>query len=401
MKKVIVWCSATLALFAVRCGPIGTQGTDESTGPDAATSSDGGDGGGSGGGLDGSPSVDAAGDAPSAAGGEAGPTLTGLHVEGNHLVDDGKTVRLLGVDHSGTEYTCINSTTTIFEGPTDDSLVMPMKAWNVNAVRVPLNEDCWLGINGLPAAVSGTAYQQAIASFVQTLRSGGMYVIVDLHWNGPGSTLAKSQQPMPDEDHAPAFWTSVATTFKGDPGVVFDLYNEPYPDKGTSDPGDCLLNGCMLSVWTGFSGSAQAAGMQELVTTVRATGAQNVIMVGGWSYANAIGAWLQYAPKDPLSNLAASFHNYNYTQCNDASCWTSQVAPVAAKVPVVTGELGENDCGDAYVNSYFAWADPLGISYLGWAWNVQSCTSFPALITSYSGSPTTFGQAFLTHLPTQ
>ena len=31
-----------------------------------------------------------------------------------------------------------------------------------------------------------------------------------------------------DEDHAPRLWTSVATTFKSDPAVIFDLFNEPY-----------------------------------------------------------------------------------------------------------------------------------------------------------------------------
>jgi hypothetical protein len=316
-------------------------------------------------------------------------------------VDNGKTVRLLGVDHSGTEYDCVNTTTTIFEGPTDASLVTPMQQWGINTVRVPLNEDCWLGINGVASAVSGTAYQQAIASFVQMLRTNGMYVIVDLHWNGPGTTLAKSQQPMPDADHAEDFWKSVAGTFSSDMGVLFDLYNEPYPDKGTNDPGGCLLNGCSLSDWTGFSGAANAVGMQQLVTDVRNAGAHNVIMVGGWAYANNLTTWLQNRPNDPLGNVAASFHNYNYTTCNDASCWTSTVQPVAAQVPVITGELGENDCAQSYVDSYFAWADPLGISYLGWSWNVQNCSSFPALITSYAGAPTAFGQGFMTHLPTQ
>jgi hypothetical protein len=32
---------------------------------------------------------------------------------------------------------------------------------------------------------------------------------------------------------------------------------------------------------------------------------------------------------------------------------------------------------------------------------VQNCSSFPALITSYAGAPTAFGQGFMTHLPTQ
>jgi endoglucanase len=394
------WAVTGLAALSLWCGPVGTEGSTAPP-PDAGG---GGrvDGGGVStpvdGGVDASRPADAAPGPPR----EAGPPQNGLHVEGNHFVDTGKTVRLLGVDHSGSEYQCVNTGTAIFEGPTDASLVTPMKAWKINTVRVPLNEDCWLGINGVAAAVGGAAYQQAITSFVRMLRQNGMYVIVDLHWNAPGTTLAMSQQPMPDADHAEDFWISVAGAFKSDSGVVFDLYNEPYPEKGTSDPGGCLLNGCALTGWTGYSGTANAVGMQALVTDIRTkAGAPNVIMIGGWEYANAIGAWLQYEPNDPLGNLAASFHNYNYTRCNSALCWTSDVQPVAAQVPVVTGELGENDCGESYVDSYFAWADPLGISYLGWSWNVQSCDSFPALITSYSGAPTGFGQGFLTHLPTQ
>ena len=36
---------------------------------------------------------------------------------------------------------------------------------------------------------------------------------------------------MPDADHAPDFWTSVANTFKNNSAVIFDLYNEPYLDN--------------------------------------------------------------------------------------------------------------------------------------------------------------------------
>jgi hypothetical protein len=386
--------SAVLAAAALHCGPIGATGSTTlppEAGPDVDQGSSSTHSG---------LSVEAGTDAPAEA--EDGPSpAPGLHVEGNHLVDNGRTVRLLGVDHAGTEYTCLNGAN-VFEGPTDMNLVGPMMSWHINTVRVPLNEDCWLGINGVSSDVSGSSYQQAITAFVQLLRTSGLYVILDLHWNAPGTTLARSQQPMPDADHAEDFWISVAGSFKSDMGVVFDLYNEPYPDKGTSDPGGCLLNGCTLSDWTGFSGPAKAVGMQQLVDDVRTkAGASNVILVGGWSYASELGSWLTYEPKDPLSNLAASFHTYNFTGCNDTACWNSTIKPVASRVPVVTGELGENDCGESYVDSYFAWADPLGISYLGWAWNVQDCNKFPSLITSYSGTPTAFGQGFLTHLPTQ
>ena len=34
-----------------------------------------------------------------------------------------------------------------------------MKTWSINAVRVPLNEDCWLGINGVKPQYGGAAYR--------------------------------------------------------------------------------------------------------------------------------------------------------------------------------------------------------------------------------------------------
>jgi hypothetical protein len=343
---------------------------------------------------------------------EAGAT-GGLHVEGAKLVDNGKTVRLLGVNISGTETYCeqgigIFQAPTVTGGGVDPKVVSAMKAWNVKTVRVPLNEDCWLGINGVKAQYAGQNYASAIAKFVQQLRDAGMYVIVDLHWNAPGSTLATSQQPMADADHSPAFWAAVAAQFKGDQGIVFDLYNEPNVDGGnaTATSWQCWRDGCSISNWSGYTGSAKTAGMQQLVDAVRGAGAKNVIMVGGLGSAEYVDQnWLTYQPTDSLTppNLAASHHNYNFNGgCNTQSCWTTKLAAVAAKVPLITGELGENDCAHGYVDSYFGWADPLGISYVGWTWNNWNCGSGPALVTDFYGTPTsTFGAGFKAHLLTQ
>src|SRR6202022_5119823 len=72
-----------------------------------------------------------------------------ISVSGNHLTNgSGQTVRLLGVNRSGTEYACIQGWG-IFDGPNDATSVAAMANWHINAVRVPLNEDCWLNINGL------------------------------------------------------------------------------------------------------------------------------------------------------------------------------------------------------------------------------------------------------------
>ena len=44
----------------------------------------------------------------------------------------------------------------------DAATAAAIASWQMNAVRIPLNEDCWLGINGAPAAYSGANYQTAI-----------------------------------------------------------------------------------------------------------------------------------------------------------------------------------------------------------------------------------------------
>jgi hypothetical protein len=322
-----------------------------------------------------------------------GPSVSGLHVQGNQLVNSsGQTIRLLGVDHSGTEFACVQGSG-IFDGQTDDNAIATMASWHINVVRVPLNEDCWLNING--ASPAGATYQQAVADYVNRLNNHGLAVILDLHWNAPGGQKATSQQPMPDEDHAPAFWSSVASYFKGNSSVIFDLYNEPYPDnnQNTTIGWQCWRNGGSCS-----GVSYQVAGMQELVNTVRQTGASNVLMLGGLEYSNALSQWLAYKPTDPDNNLAASWHSYNFNLCNNSGCWDSTIAPVAQQVPVIAGEIGENDCAHGYIDGLMNWMDSHGISYLGWTWNTWDCSSGPALITDYNGTPTAFGVGFRDHL---
>jgi endoglucanase len=320
---------------------------------------------------------------PSAA---AGLSVT---VSGNHLVDGaGQPLRLLGVDRSGTEYACVQWGG-IFDGPSSDASVAAMAAWHVNAVRVPMNEDCWLGINGAPVSgLTAAQYQQAIAQYVQLLHNHGLYAILDLHWNAPGGSLANGQQAMVDADHGPAFWASVASAFKGDPAVIFDLYNEP----------EFISWSCWLS-GAGCPVSWPVAGMQSLVTAVRGSGATQPIMLGGVAYANDLSQWLANEPSDPQAALVASFHVYNFNTCHTIACWDSQVAPVAAQVPVVAGEIGEDDGGHSFIDGVMGWADAKGISYLAWTWDTWGCGNAPVLISDYAGTPCqTFGAGYQAHL---
>ena len=325
----------------------------------------------------------------------AATSTLSIHVQGNQLVNSAdKVVTLHGVDRSGGEYMCVQGTGDVFDGPSDAASVAAMASWNINAVRVPLNEDCWLGING--ASPGGAIYQTAIENYVSLLNSYGLYAILDLHWSAPGTTLATGQEPMPDQSNSPAFWASVATAFKSDPAVIFDLFNEPYPDSNqdTRAAWECVLDG-----GTCPGVSYTAAGMQELLNDVRATGATNVVMSPGVQYTNTLDDWLQYEPSDPVHQLAASFHGYNFNICTTASCWNSELAPVAAQVPLISGEIGEDDQADTYIDAYMAWADSRGVSYLAWTWDTWGCDSGPVVISSYSGTACSgFGAGYEAHL---
>ena len=124
-------------------------------------------------------------------------------------------------------------------------------------------------------------------------------------------------------------------------------------------------------------------------------------MLGGLAFSNDLTQWLKYEPSDPDQNLVASWHSYNFNSCSTQACWTSQIAPVINRVPVVVGEFGENDCADSYVTPLMNWLDSRSVSYLAWSWNpVSQCAvgASPRLITDYAGDATTYGAGIESHL---
>ena len=308
----------------------------------------------------------------------------------------GERVVLRGANRSGTEYACAQGWG-IADGAVDQTSVDAIKSWRANVVRVPLNEQCWLGINGIDPAYSGANYQMAIADYVSLLNRNGLYVILDLHWSAPGTTVATHQVAMPDLDHAPAFWSSVASTFKGNDAVIFELFNEPWPD---SQRDSVAAWTCWRDGGTCPGVSFEAAGMQTLVNAVRATGATNVVALGGVGYSNTLSRWLSYLPVDPLNNLVAAWHVYNFSACNTASCWETMTAPLVSQVPLLVTETGMDSCDGAWWRSLLDWLDARQTGYLAWAWNKWSidCAS-RALVTDYNtAAPTEYGAIYRTHL---
>jgi endoglucanase len=424
---------------ATACGSASNGSTADggSSGGDSGTElSDGGDDSGSPGGDSGVSPTDSG--HPGTDGGDSGTITSGLHVvmgtggSPGHIVDgSGNTVQLHGADRSGTEFACVNGGG-FFDGPSDQTGIDAMKAWNINAVRVPLNADCWLGINGVASAYAGANYQNAIAGWVNLLTQNGMVVILDLHWTAPGTTLANSQIPMADADHSPTFWSQVATAYKGNGQVIFDLFNEPF----ISDWG-CWTSGGMCAQDNGTTYAV--AGMASLLKAVRDAGAQNVVILGGLGYSSDMSQWVTSvngipslpAPLNGISiaNVAASWHAYDFnseqsmcpSQYNNymGTCASAQATAMAtsatsvlsAGFPVVIGETGISAFSassampfttmqitdlETWFDNLLDWAEMQGQGYLAWSWDTDTD---PVLITDYTGTPTPdFGETYKAHL---
>lgn len=323
-------------------------------------------------------------------GATTGPSIA---VAGGKLVDgSGAQLQLLGTSISGLEQGSSSLANGVENyGNAADAGFKAMASWNMNVVRVPLSESSWLGKSGcITDGGSASTLQANVAQAVSNANAAGLYVILDLHWTAPNSFgCPHGQGSMPDADNTVAFWTSVANAFKGNPGVIFELFNEPFGTNvfanwvqapGTAPPSgqsatdlDALISGgtysngymydcnnnCNLtkgSIYTA-PGTApfQAAGYQTIIDAIRATGAKNVILANAIGWAGQIQTWLAKRPSDPAGQLAVGWHIDG-----GSTAQASQV--MALGLPVVITEAYA--VGDAN----FTWSVANKAGFLYWAW---------------------------------
>jgi hypothetical protein len=341
--------------------------------------------------------------------GPASP-ITSLRADGNRLVDDaGDTLRLRGFDLSGAEYSCIEGDgffdTPDGNAPGDAAIHDIRSHWvGANTIRLPLNEQCWLGLPAAPKAYSGENYRTAIKAFVTKLNANGFAVILDLHRSAPADGVSKEQEPMPDRDHSPAFWASVAADFRTG-AVLFDLFNEPFPYSVTNgtQAWQCWRDGGCTQKSANTGQDYVAAGMNELIAAIRGAGSHAVVMAGGIYWAESLTDWLRYQPTDPDGQLAASFHAYSFNvYCASPACYDRDLAPIAAKVPLIAGEVGptlkidpskvDEKCPQSAVreggwaDDTFDWLSEHSAGWTAWAYNPWGdCWS---LTKSWGGEPT-------------
>jgi endoglucanase len=355
-------------------------------------------------------------------------------VQGNHLIDaNGNVLQLRGVDVSGLEFWPAEETVpydTDYWGGQSPNLTA-IQSWHANALRIPLNEQsylaqtCWL-FPVAPATTPGSRpedplskYRSVVKSLVDQATALGMYVILDLHKNAPtgmitGSSsplqlcsIAPTQMEMADTTNSDAFWTAVANDYKSYPNVIFDLFNEPHIDNyvppsgvsaGETAEWNILLNGGTDKVIYADSQALtqnwSIAGMQSMLNAVRATGATNVVMAAGVSWAQDTSQWVAYAPTDPLGQLACSWHAYPSASAPSQPGYPNNfqwaAAILAAGYPIIIGETGDQSSSGAtavWFPTLLPWADTNKVSVLAWSWNAWGAAN-DDLITDAAGDPT-------------
>jgi hypothetical protein len=357
---------------------------------------------------------------PAASNSTAAPTgVFGIQVKGNKFVSakDGSTLQIVGTNISGLEtgrswrWAAFGNAGSAFW-----SKVLNWGGAGFNTVRLPLNEASWLnytcydsgtGASGsLYTAAGGggytpdpsNAYQAAVKKAVADATAAGLYVILDLHWGAPNNAAGQplcpiGQSSYADADHSLAFWKSIADTFKANPAVMFELFNEPFgsnvyrnwvsgasgagPDAITLRDGGAYypfiqLNNDAGDVIKTISLTWHVAGTQDMINTIRGEGATNVILSSPIGWAGEIETWLAANPTDPIGQLGVAWHVYGYKKGQ-----APPLAVLAAGYPIMITEMFSlGAIGGSH------WAASQSIGYVWWGWNDWAGQALSAELTT-------------------
>lgn len=248
------------------------------------------------------------------------PSITReLKVSGNKLVNDqGRTVILQGVNVPSLEWSGRGE-------QVNRSAKVALVDWKANVIRVPVHNGYWFGRGKGAKETSNDAdaYRRTVDDLVKIAAGQGAYLILDLHlFGGPQADAVE-------------FWKDAAARYKNNPAVLFDLFNEP-----TGITWDLWQKGGPKEVKdkkTGEVSVVQVVGMQALIDAVRSTGARNVVIAGGMSFAYDLSGVLEgHALTESGGNgLVYATHFYNWHRG-----WEKRFLALASKYPLLVGEFG-------------------------------------------------------------
>lgn len=247
-----------------------------------------------------------------------------LHTRKNHIeAADGRGVLLRGVNVTSMENTD--------QWPhLRELLERAIGQWHCNFIRLPLNQDRWLG-RASDEKDHGLAYRMDVARAVRMCARHKVYISLDLRWTDRGVWGGRAVQAYMPDTHSLIFWRDVAAEYKKFPNVLFGLFSEPHDVDWLvwRNGGTCMEpQGKHLLTY-------HAVGMQSLYDAVRSSGAKNIVIVSGIDWAsNLFGVLHGFAIKGV--NVAYDIHLMG----NQAKDWDRRFLLVGGQYPLVVGEWG-------------------------------------------------------------
>jgi len=326
-------------------------------------------------------------------------TRFGVKASGNRFISivDGSPVELIGTNMSGCE--------TPPAARCEIIAAAPVRFWaktfksthpGTNTVRLPINALFWLGNPAACGGGYGAPYQGNVRQAVARATAAGLYVILDLHWTAPNGYCAIGQPGYPDADHVFAFWKQIADIYGGQPNVIFELFNEPYGDADNTkcctvnDQSQLMVaggteyqlvqqNNAANDVAVTTKIAYQVAGEAQMLATIRAAGANNLVLGGSYWWDGEIETWpalwnIAAGNPDPLKNFAAAMHAYGYDRglANLSAVLDAGYPLVITEFIGPIGKLGnEAEVKAIGVNGLIAWGanawhGRLDVSKTGW-----------------------------------
>ena len=315
------------------------------------------------------------------------------HTQGNLILGaDNRPYLFHGVSRDDLEYLCAGDShytrqELAYMGIGDNTAHTTY--WGGNIVRLPLSENYWL-YGSASQNCSSEQYHAVLKRAVDTLTSLNLNVMLDLQWTNAGgqSPEAGDAWSMPDEDSI-TFWQQVASIYKNYRNVLFEIYNEVH----WHEDWPCWRNGCaIVGDYSGLTGhdhsryNYQGVGMQALLDTVRRTGANNLVVVGGIDWGFDLSQLSTYHLDG--TNIVYDTHPYSYNAKSPAH-WDTAFGQISSSYPVISAESGEYDCKSAYVSQLFGYFDAHDIGWISWAWvpPVGDACKYPRLVTDLTGRP--------------
>jgi endoglucanase len=310
-----------------------------------------------------------------------------LKVSGNRIVTvDGKEVWLQGLSIPSLEWT--EAGEHILE-----SAKVAIEDWKANCIRLPVNAKFWAG-RGPYGKDGGAAYRQLVEDVANFCAARGAYLVLDLHgFRAP-------------EEGDLKFWESATERFKNNPGVLFELFNEPHDiswdvwQKGgpvTDEKGSSTVIAENGEKPRGF----HSVGMQALIDAVRKSGARNIVIVGGLDWGYDLSGILNGHALDDRGGNGIVYSSHVYPWKRD---WQGKFLALADKYPLFIGELGAEPKPMPFerpenFEDPFAWSPDMlaliqkhRLHWTGWCFHPQAT---PRIITGWNYEPTPFWGAFV------